>query len=185
MTLSLLCVTIARTQQAPQIDKVSLKVSPAIQDPNAHIFNVNKGHKEHRFDYRRLKLTNETRQPVLFEHMTELHLTRSKYIVTSLVRFSDYHKSFNTLENFIQALIDEITNLENIRRSQEVSFKDVIKVHEDEVIGLLNTTKGQRLHFEKIIDHLEPEIEKSEKKRRRVKRGLIHKVFDFLLWGCR
>ena len=86
----------------PRVD-LSVKTSkPKVKNPNAHIF-VTKNHPhENRIDYKNLKQDISSRQPVLFEHLTEIHLTRSKYIITSFLRFDEYYNGFKRLEKLQQ-----------------------------------------------------------------------------------
>ena len=60
---------------------------------------------ENCINYKNLKQDNTARQSVLFEHMTEIHLTRSKYIITSFIKFDDYYNGFKRLEKFPRQLL--------------------------------------------------------------------------------
>ena len=84
----------AASGSLPRVD-LSVKTSkPTLKNPNAHIF-VTKNHPlENQIDYKNLKQDNSSRQPVLFEHVSEIHLTRSKYIITSFLRFDEYYSGF-------------------------------------------------------------------------------------------
>ena len=84
---------------------------PTLKNPNAHIF-VTKNHPlENQIDYKNLKQHNSSRQPVLFEHVSEIHLTRSKYMITSFLRFDEHYSGFKQLEKFAKRLLAEISKL--------------------------------------------------------------------------
>ena len=76
--------TIPKSDSLPQVD-ISVKT---LKNPNEHIFATKK-HNENKFDYHKIQVDNKDRQPVLFEHMTQIHLTRSKYIITSYLNFDE------------------------------------------------------------------------------------------------
>lgn len=173
--------------QPPKID-ISIKTTSNAKSPNDHIFNVKPHHSEHKFDYRNIPSTNVTQQNVLFEHMSELHLTRSKYIITSLVHFDEYYKGFTSLEQFANKLIDEITNLANTtppywileyHMQEQENLDRLFEVHRNEAQSLVAIIEDQKQHFNKLLDHITTHDETVDKPRR-VKRGLIHKVFNFL-----
>ena len=181
----LLCTVVEMSElKPPEIDRVSLKITPQVQNPNSHIFETPKDHNENRFDYKRIKQSNITRQPVLFEHMTELQLTRSRYIVTSFLSFDDYNKGFFSLGNFADKLINQINQLTQtempyyIRKDQETGLRSVINIHKKEALNLIEMLENQKTSFNSIIDHFK--VPQETTRASRTKRGLIHKVFDFL-----
>ena len=98
--------TIPKSDSLPQED-ISVKT---LKNPNEHIF-ITKKHNENKFDYHKIQVDNKDRQPVLFEHMTQIHLTQSKNIITSYLNFDEYYKGFNRLENFVNKLYTEVTKL--------------------------------------------------------------------------
>ena len=81
-----------------------------LKNPNEHIFETKK-HSENKFDYHKIQLGNDSQQPILFEHMTYIHLTWSKYVVTSYLNFDQYYNGFSYLENFANKLLQEVQKL--------------------------------------------------------------------------
>ena len=62
----------------PRVDILVKTSVPKLKNPNLHIF-VTKNHlHENQIDYQNLKHDNAIRQPVLFEHVTEIHLTHKQ-----------------------------------------------------------------------------------------------------------
>ena len=104
--------TIPKSDSLPQVD-ISVKT---LKNPNEHIFTTKK-HNENKFDYHKIQGDNKDRQLVLFEHMTQIHLTQSKYIITSYLNFDEYYKGFNQLENFVNKLYTEVTKLSENRNA--------------------------------------------------------------------
>ena len=84
---------------------IAIKTTPAIRDPNKHLFETHQQHSENKFQYKKLKLGETDRQPVLFEFLNTIHLTRSKYIITSYISFNQYYEGFSSLENYLNSLI--------------------------------------------------------------------------------
>ena len=70
-----------------------------LKNPNEHIFATKK-HNENKFNYHKIQMENNSRQLVLFEHMTQIYLTRSKYIIMSYLSFDEYYSRFDQLEDF-------------------------------------------------------------------------------------
>ena len=123
---------------------------PKLKKPNSHIF-VTKNHKhENHIDNKNLKQDNESRQPVLFEYMTEIHLTRSKYIITSFLKFDEYYNGFKRLEKFAKRLLKEISKLSQteipyfIRRHRE---------KEDTLRSIFETHKQEATHFIEMLHY--------------------------------
>ena len=82
--------TISKSDSLPQVD-ISVKTP---KNPNEHIF-ITKKHNENKFGYHKIQVDNKDRQLVLFEHMIQIHLTWSKYIITSYLNFDEYYKGFD------------------------------------------------------------------------------------------
>ena len=80
----------------PQVD-ILVKT---LKNPNEHILATKK-HNENKFDYHKIQFGNDSQQPVLFEHMTNIHLTQSKYVFTSYLNFNQYYNGFSHLEDFL------------------------------------------------------------------------------------
>ena len=59
-----------KSDSLPQVD-ISVKTLKSL---NEHIFTTTK-HNLNKFDYHKIQIDNTSRQPVLFEHMTQIHLT--------------------------------------------------------------------------------------------------------------
>ena len=97
---------IPKSDSLPQMD-ILVKT---LKNPNEHIFATKK-HHENKFDYHKIHVDNKDRQLVLFEHVTQIHLTRSKYMITSYLNFDEYYKGFDQLENFVNKLYTELTKL--------------------------------------------------------------------------
>ena len=125
---------------------------------------------------------------MLFEHLTEIHLTRSKYIITSFLRFDEYYNGFKRLEKFATRLLNEISKLSQTEmpyfiwryREKEDNLRDIFDTHKEEATHLIDMLEAQKLQINKILDHMSPTEElKPDQKPRRVKRGLIHSIFNF------
>ena len=84
---------------------------PKLKNPDSHILATKNHPHENHINYKNLKQDNAARQPVLFKHLTEIHLTRSKYIITSFIKFDDYYNGFKRLEMFTWQLQAEISKL--------------------------------------------------------------------------
>ena len=95
-----------KSDSLPQVD-ISVKT---LKSPNEHIFTTTK-HNLNKFDYHKIQVDNASRQPVLFELMTQIHLIQSKYIITSYLNFSEYYRGFGHLEDFANKLPLEVTKL--------------------------------------------------------------------------
>ena len=54
-----------------------------LKNPNEHIFQTKQNGKE--IDSWKIKPDNFSREPVLFEKISMIHLTRSQYVITSLL----------------------------------------------------------------------------------------------------
>ena len=91
---------LSESDSLPQLD-ISVKM---LKNPNKHIF-ATKMHNENKFYYHKIQMENNSRQLVLFEHMTQIHLTRSKYIITSYLSFDEYYSRFDQLEDFANKLL--------------------------------------------------------------------------------
>ena len=61
--------TIHKSDILPVVD-ISVKT---LKNPNEHIFATKNRH-ENKFDYQKIKFGNDSQQPVLFEHITEIHV---------------------------------------------------------------------------------------------------------------
>ena len=57
---------LSESDSLPQVD-ISVKM---LKNHNGHIFATKK-HNENKFDYHKVQMENNSRQPVLFEHMTK------------------------------------------------------------------------------------------------------------------
>ena len=88
-----------------------MSVKTSLKNPNEHLFNSKTHDHENRIAYKNLKQDNISRQPVLFERVSELHLTRSKYVITSLLKFDPYYTGFENLEKFSKQLLSEMSKL--------------------------------------------------------------------------
>ena len=175
----------AVAQTPPKVD-ISMKStgSTSLKNPNAHIFETKPAPK--RFDFEKLKNGNTTQQPVLFEHISELHLTRSKYLITSYISFGEYYEGFSKIETFANTLVNEIANLTTsdipyyirIHSERATEFESIYENHKKEAINLVAMLEAQKHQFNKIIDHMTDHDDLNLNNRE--KRGLIHKVFDFL-----
>ena len=139
--------TIPKLDIPPVVD-ISVKT---LKNPNEHIF-ATKNHHEKRFDYQKIKFGNNTQQPIPFELMTEIHLTRSKYVITSYLNFDRYYKGFSQLEDFVNKLLLEVTNLSKtempyfIRRysDKQIVLEDIFKTHKQEVMSLMQTLETHK-----------------------------------------
>ena len=148
---------IPKSESLPQLD-ISVKT---LKNPNEHIFATKK-HNKNKFDYHKIQVDNKDRQPVLFEHMTQIHLTRSKYIITSYLNFDEYYKGFNQLENFVNKLYTEVTKLSEtemtyfIRRysGKQSALEDIFETHKKEVASLIQTLEVHKTQFNKLLDHM-------------------------------
>ena len=97
---------LSESNSLPQVD-ISVKM---LKNPNEHIFATKKNN-ENKFDYHKIQMENNSGQLVLFEHMTQIHLARSKYIITSYLSFDEYYSRFDQLEDFANKLLLEATKL--------------------------------------------------------------------------
>ena len=80
-----------------------MNTSPVVKlkNPNEHIFYTQiTDRNQNRIDFKNLKQDNVSRQPVLFEKVSQIHLTQSKYVITSFLKFEQYYTGFQHLENF-------------------------------------------------------------------------------------
>ncbi len=174
----------AADAQAPPQVEISLRSTGAagVKNPNEHIFQTKPATK--RFDYQHLRNGNTTQQPVLFEHLSELHLTRSKYLITSYISFGEYYEGFSKLESFANDLVNEIANLTTtdipyyirIHSERAQEFEAIYESHKNEAMNLVSTLEKMKFQFNKILDHME-EYNSGD---HREKRGVVQKVFDFL-----
>jgi len=170
---------------SPPLVDISVKT---LKNPNEHIF-ITKNHNENKFNYRKIQIDDKSRQPVLFEHLMTMHLTRSKYIITSYLDFNQYYDGFTHLEDFANKLLLEVTKLAQtempyfIQRDgkQRVILDDIFKTHKREVINLIQTLEAHKLQFNKILDHIATSTNKDPNgKAHRVKRGAIQSIFKWL-----
>ena len=149
--------TITKSDILPVVD-ISVKT---LKNPNEHIF-ATRNHHEKRFDYQKIKFGNDSQQPVLFEHMTEIHLTRSKYVITSYLNFDQCYKGPSQLEDFANKLLLEFTKLSKTempyfsRRysDKQTVLEDIFKTHKQEVMHLIQTLEAHKYQFNKILDHM-------------------------------
>ena len=95
-----------KSDSPPQVD-ISMKTLKSL---NEHIFTTTK-YNLNKFDYHKIQIDTTSRHPVLFEHMTPIHLTQSKYIITSYLNFNEYYRGFGHLEDFANKLLLEVTKL--------------------------------------------------------------------------
>ena len=168
----------------PSVD-ISMNTSPAIKlkNPNEHVFNTKNDKNQNRIDYNNLKQDNISHQPVLFEKLSQMHLTRSKYVITSFLKFEQYYTGFNHLENFSSRLLSEISKLSEtempyfIRRynEKENTLLDLFKAHKEEAVQLTRMLENYKLKFDKLLDHMS-----SKHSTRRSKQSVIHSIFNFL-----
>ena len=86
-------------------------LQPKLKNSNSHIFATKNHPHENCINYKNLKQDNAARQPALFEHLTEIHLTKSKNIITSFIKFDDYYNGFKRLGKFAWQLLAEISKL--------------------------------------------------------------------------
>ncbi len=162
-----------------------------VQNPNAHLFDIVRKQNPKKFDYHKIKQTNTSRQPVLFEYITDIHLTRSEYIITSFIDFGQYYQGFSELENHASNLLQEISKLADTRlpyfmRSNDDSERallDVIATHKKEAASMISMLEAHKLHFSKIIDHVTLATEDPVPKHRRSKRGIILGFINWLFGG--
>ena len=163
-----------------------MNTSPAVKlkSPNEHIFNTQiNDRNQNRIDYKNLKQDNVSRQLVLFEKVSQIHLTRSKYVITSFLKFEQYYTGFQHLENFSSQLLTEISKLSEtempyfIRRynKKENTLLDLFRAHKEEAIQLTQILENYKLKFDKLLDHMS-----SKHSKRRSKRSVIHTIFNFL-----
>ena len=173
--------------QAPPRVNISVTVEkPKFENPNAHLFSIKK-HPENRFDYHKIRQTNTSRQPVLFEYVSDIHLTRSKYIITSFLSFDQYYKGFDELEQYASNLLSEITNLASselpyfLRRGgdSETALLNVIASLRKEVINLVVMLENHKQQFNKIIDHMTTTTD--SKTHKRSKRSLLFGIIGWLI----
>ena len=65
-------------------------------------------------------------------------------------------------------------------REKEDNLRDIFDTHKEEATHLIDMLEAQKLKINKILDHMSPTEElKPDQKPRRVKRGLIHSIFNF------
>ena len=131
-----------------------MKTQPKLQNPNSHIFATKEHQSERKIDYKNLKQGNNSRQQVLFEHMSEIHLTRSKYIITSFIKFDQYYMGY---------------------REKESTLQNLFQSHKEEASQLIRMLETYKSQFNKLLDHMTP-----EHPRRRSKQSVIHSIFNFL-----
>ena len=177
-SFSLCALILAQKSQSksgslPRVD-ISVKTSvPKLKNPNSHIFVTKKHKHENRIDYKNLKQDNASQQPVLFEHVTEIHLTRSKYIITSFLKFDEYYNGFNRLEKFAKRLLTEISKLSQTEmpyfirryREKEDTLRSIFETHKQEATHLIEMIDAQKLTFNKILDHLSSDTTPAQKPR--------------------
>lgn len=175
--------------------KISVK-SAKLSNLNEHLFTTHE-HQQTAFNIEKIKQTqtNTTQQPVLFEHVQKIELTRSQYIVTSYLDFTPYYKGFNALETFANRLATEISELSEIEmpyfirldRDEKGKYDEIFRIHKVEVQSLIGVIEKQKVQFNKIIDHMTMTTEKVKPKdpnvHERQKRGFLLGVFDFLFGG--
>ena len=105
--------------------------------------------------------------------MTEIHLTRSKYIITSVLKFDEYYNGFNRLEKFAKRLLTEISKLSQTEmayfirryREKEDTLRSIFETHKQEATHLIEMLDAQNLKFNKILDHLSSDITPAQKPR--------------------
>ena len=90
---------------------MNTSLSDKLKNPNEHLFNTKEHEHQNRIDYKNIKPNNVSRQPVLFEKVSEIHLTQRKYVITSFVSFQQYYAGFERLERFSNNLLSEISKL--------------------------------------------------------------------------
>ena len=142
-----------------------MKTQPKLQNPNSHIFATKEHQSERKIDYKNLKQGNSSRQQVLFEHMSEIHLTRSKYIITSFIKFDQYYMGFKHLEKFSNHLLTEMSKLSEtempyfIRRykEKESTLQNLFQSHKEEASHLFRMLETYKSQFNKLLDHMTPE----------------------------
>ena len=171
-----------KSDSLPQVD-ISVETGPKLQNPNSHIFATKKHQYKSKVDYKNFRYDNHSRQQVLFEHMSEIHLTRSKYVITSFVKFQQYYTGFKHLETFSSNLLSEISKLSETEmpyficryNEKENTLRDLFRSHKDEATHLIQMLENYKLKFNKLLDHMS-----SENIKRRRKRSVIHSIFNFL-----
>ena len=122
--------------------------------------------------------------------MTNIHLTQSKYVITSYLNFDQYYNGFSYLKDFTNKLLQEVQKLSEtempyfIQRysGKQQVLEDIFKTHKSEVMSLIDTLEALKFQFNKILDHMTTSADmKSDKQSQwQVKRGAIHKIFNFL-----
>ena len=141
------------------------------------------------YDYQKIKFGNDSQQPVLFEHLTEIHLNRSKYVITSYLNFDQYYKGFSQLEDFANKLLLKVTKLSKtempyfVRRysDKQTVLEDIFKTHKQEVMSLIQTLEAHKYQFNKILDHMTTSTDiNPDKQSRQVKQEAFNKIFNFL-----
>ena len=64
---------------------------------------------------------------------------------------------------------------------KQIVLEDIFKTHRSEVMSLIDTLEAHKFQFNKISDHVTTSVDmKSDKQSQQVKRGAIHKIFNFL-----
>jgi len=163
-----------------------------VKNPNAHLFNIKNIHREGRFDYQKVKQSNTNRQPVLFEYLDNISLTRSEYIITSYIDFGQYYEGFNDLENYANKLYAEISKLADTKLpyfmrtndDSERALLNVIDNHKEEVVKMMAMLEAHKLHFSKIIDHVELATDDfSKTTAKRPKRSILLGIVNWLFGG--
>ena len=142
-----------------------MKTGPKLQNPNSHIFATKKHQYESKSEYKNFRYDNHSRQQVLFEHMSEIHLTRSKYVITSFVKCQQYYTGFKRLETFSSNLLSEISKLSETEmpyfihryNEKENTLRDLFRSHKDEVTHLIQMLENYKLKFNKLLDHMSSE----------------------------
>ena len=94
--------------------------------------------------------------------MTNIHLTQSKYVITSYINFDQYDNGFSHLEDFANKLLQEIQKLSEtempyfIQRysGKQWVLEDLFKIHKSEVMSLIDTLEAHKFQFNKILDHM-------------------------------
>ena len=152
-----------------------------LKNPNEHIFQTKQNGKE--IDSWKIKPDNFSREPVLFEKISTIHLTRSQYVITSLLRLDTYHIGFEQLEKFSIKLLSEISKLSKTElpyytrkyNEKENTFRNLFRSHMNEATHLISMLENYRQKFDKLLDH----VSMSDSKRR-TKCSVIHTIFNWI-----
>ena len=136
--------------------------SDKLKNPNEHLFNTKEYELQNRIDYKNIKANNVSQQPVLFEKVSEIHLTRSKYVITSFVSFQQYYAGFEHLERFSNNLLSEISKLSEtqmpyfIQRytEKESTLHDLFHSYKEEARHLIRMLETYKTKFDKLLDHM-------------------------------